>query len=57
MSFRENLRRARSHLITAAILIIASAVIVHIEDRNLRREVGKPIPRHAVPIETLPVGD
>jgi len=57
MSFRENLRRARSHLITVAALIVASAVIVHIEDRNLQREMGKPIPRHTVPVDTLPVGD
>lgn len=57
MSFRENLRRGRSHLITAIILIVASIVIVRIEDRNLQREIGKPIPRHQVPIEALPAGD
>lgn len=48
MSFRRNLRHARSHLIIVAVLIIAGAVIVQIEDRNLQQEAGKPIPDHGI---------
>ena len=48
MSFRNNLRHARSHLIIVAVLIVAGALIVHIEDRNLQRETGKPIPDHGI---------
>lgn len=53
MSFRENLRRGRSHLIIAAVLIVAGAVVVTIEDRNLKRETGKPIPDHAAQLREL----
>ena len=49
MSFRNNLRRARSHLITIAVLLTAGAIIVGIEDRNLSRETGKPIPDRTIP--------
>lgn len=48
MSFRRNLRHARSHLIIVAVLVIAGAVIVHIEDKNLQQETGKPIPDHGL---------
>lgn len=53
MSFRENLRRGRSHLIIAAVLIVAGAVVVTIEDRNLKRETGKPIPDRAAQLREL----
>jgi hypothetical protein len=49
MSFRRNLRRARSHLITIAVLLVAGAVIVQIEDDNLAREIGKARPDHTIP--------
>ncbi|WP_054946728.1 hypothetical protein [Novosphingobium sp. KN65.2] len=51
MSIRENLRRGRSHIITAVVLIVAGALVVQIEDRNLQREAGKPAPDHAAPIK------
>ncbi|MCJ2188116.1 hypothetical protein [Novosphingobium beihaiensis] len=47
MSFRENLRRGRSHLIIALIMIVAGVIIVNIEDRTLQEEAGKPVPDHA----------
>ena len=46
MSIRENLRRGRSHLIIAAVLIIAGAIVVSIEDQTLHDEAGKPMPVH-----------
>jgi hypothetical protein len=49
MRFRQNLRRARSHLITIVVLLIAGTIIVRIEDRNLAREIGKPKPDHSLP--------
>lgn len=57
MSFRENLRRGRSHLITAVVLIVAGVVIVNIEDRNLQRAAGKPLPERGVPLDAFPAGD
>ena len=48
MSFRRNLRNARSHLIIVVVLIVAGVIIVRIEDRNLKRETGKPIPEHGI---------
>lgn len=45
MSWRDNLRKGRSHLITVAILLAASSVIVRIEDATLEREAHKPPPR------------
>jgi hypothetical protein len=63
MSFRTNLRRARSHLITAAVLLLAGAVIVRIEDRDLgrksveppysQRDIAHPLP--AQPDDAAPV--
>lgn len=46
MSWRSNLRKGRSHLITVAILLIASTIIVKIEDSALQREAGKRPPEH-----------
>ncbi|MFC0303918.1 hypothetical protein [Rhizorhabdus histidinilytica] len=46
MSWRDNLRKGRSHLITVAILLVASSVIVRIEDSALQREAHKPQPRN-----------
>jgi hypothetical protein len=40
MSLRENLRRGRSHLITAAVLLATGLVVVAIEDSTLESEVG-----------------
>jgi hypothetical protein len=40
MSLRENLRRGRSHLITAAVLLATGLVVIGIEDSTLEREVG-----------------
>ncbi|GFM30073.1 MULTISPECIES: hypothetical protein [unclassified Novosphingobium] len=51
MSIRENLRRGRSHIITAIVLIVAGALVVHIEDRNLQRESGEPVPDHAAAVQ------
>ncbi|EHJ62269.1 hypothetical protein [Novosphingobium pentaromativorans] len=31
-------------------LIGAGVLAVHIEDRNLQREAGKPVPDHAAPV-------
>jgi hypothetical protein len=44
MSFRENLRRGRSHLLTAAVLLATGLVVVSIEDKQLASEVGAPPP-------------
>jgi hypothetical protein len=52
MSFGENLRRGRSHLITIAVLLIAGAAVVHIEDRELSGAIDRntpPEPRRADP--------
>jgi hypothetical protein len=40
MSFRENLRRGRSHLITAAMLLATGLVVISIEDKELASKVG-----------------
>lgn len=48
MSFRRNLRRARSHLIIVVVLIVAGTLVVRIEDRNLNRETGKAIPQRSI---------
>lgn len=45
MTFRKNLLRARSHLVTVAVLLIAGTIIVRVEDRDLARETGKPTPQ------------
>lgn len=44
MSFRQSLRRARSHIIIIIVLIAAGTTVVRIEDDNLERETGKPVP-------------
>jgi len=54
VSIRENLRKGRSHLIIAAILIIAGTIVVRIEDRTLQTEAGKPIPDHGAQVRHLP---
>jgi len=46
MSFRENLRKGRSHLIIAAVLLVAGTIVVSIEDKALQRETGRPIHDH-----------
>ncbi|WP_066858838.1 SPOR domain-containing protein [Sphingobium sp. TCM1] len=50
MSWREGLRKGRSHLLFALILAVAGTLIVHIEDNNLERETGhRPVARAGVP--------
>lgn len=50
MSFREGLRKGRSHLIFATILAVAGTLVVHIEDDHLEQETGRrPAPRAVVP--------
>ena len=44
MSLRENLRRGRSHLITAAVLLATGLVVIGIEDSTLESEVGSKPP-------------
>lgn len=46
MSFAANLRKGRSHLIIAAILLIGGHYVVRIENETLAREAEKPIPEH-----------
>jgi hypothetical protein len=40
MSLRENLRRGRTHLITAAVLLATGLIVIGVEDDKLAREVG-----------------
>lgn len=50
MSFREGLRKGRSHLIFATILAFAGTLVVRIEDDHLEQETGRrPAPRAGVP--------
>ena len=53
MSFRENLRRARSHIIIVIVLLVGGAIVVSIEDRDLSREAGKPIPHHPIDLQEI----
>ena len=46
MTFREKLRRGRSHLLLVVLMAITAAIVVNIEDDNLAEETGKPIPDH-----------
>jgi hypothetical protein len=48
LSFRENLRRGRSHLLIVVVMLITAAVVVSIEDENLARETGKPVPENSM---------
>lgn len=50
MSWRDNLRKGRSHVITVVVLIVASGIIVRIEDETLQREAGKTPPRHRIDV-------
>jgi len=56
MSFRENVRRARSHILISVVLIVAGTIIVNIEDRNLSRETGKEIPDHGPVMDKIDLG-
>ena len=56
MTFRENLRRARSHLIIVVIMLVAGYFVVRIEDRNLEQEIGKPAPQHLPEMPARPAG-
>lgn len=47
MIFREKLRRGRSHILLVLIMLGVSIVVANLEDENLTRETGKPVPRHA----------
>lgn len=50
MSFREGLRKGRSHLIFATILAVAGTLVVSIEDDHLEQETGgRPAARAEVP--------
>ncbi len=44
MSFRENLRRGRSHVIFAIVLLAAAWVVLKLEDRELNAAPGKAAP-------------
>ncbi|WP_156500514.1 hypothetical protein [Croceicoccus bisphenolivorans] len=46
MKFSEKLRRARSHLLIVAIMIVTSVIVVNLEDEALTNEVGSH-PAHA----------
>jgi hypothetical protein len=52
MRFREKLRRGRSHLLIALLMIVTAAIVVRIEDENLADEAGKPVPDRAVELPT-----
>jgi hypothetical protein len=41
MSFRENLRRGRSHVIFAIALLVATWIVLKLEDRELNSAPGK----------------
>lgn len=56
MSFRGNLRRARSHILIIVVLIVAGTIIVNIEDKNLSRETGREIPDHGPVMDRIDVG-
>ncbi|MFY9350216.1 MAG: SPOR domain-containing protein [Sphingobium sp.] len=47
MSFREGLRKGRSHLIFATILAVAGTLVVRIEDDHLEQETGRRPAAHA----------
>jgi hypothetical protein len=54
MSFRENLRRGRSHLLLVVVMIVTAAFVVATEDENLARETGKPPPQRDIAIPEPP---
>lgn len=54
MTFREKLRRGRSHILLVVIVIVVSVIVVNLEDDTLASETGKPIPRHTVGAVVVP---
>ncbi|MGE0669144.1 MAG: hypothetical protein AB7O49_21530 [Sphingomonadales bacterium] len=44
MSFRENLRRGRSHIIFALVLLVATWIVLKLEDRDLNAVPGQRAP-------------
>ena len=53
MSFRENLRRGRSHILLIVVMIAAASFVVATEDDALTRETGKRPSTRPLPLPAL----